>query len=98
MGFQETKKEIISDNYLNSLVGKKMFSWKSLLAIGSAGGICVGVDIDLFDIISWDVKVFPVSVVVKVKTSGLILRIVTVYGSSYEEKKRLLVLNFIVSL
>jgi hypothetical protein len=77
----------ISDNYLNSLVGNTMFSWISLPAIGSAGGICVSVDTDLFDIISWEAKTFSVPVVVKVKTSGLILRIVTVYGSSYEEKK-----------
>jgi hypothetical protein len=87
VGFQETKKETISDNYLNSLVGNMMFSWNSLPAIGSAGGICVGVDSDIFGVISWEVRCFSVSVVLKIKASGLIFRVVTVYGSSYEEKK-----------
>jgi hypothetical protein len=64
VGFQETKKETISDNYLNSLVGNKMFSWTSLPSIGSARGICVGVDIDVFDIISWEVRSFSVSIVI----------------------------------
>jgi exonuclease III len=36
VGFQETKKEVIFDNYLNSLVGNRMFSWNSLPVIGSA--------------------------------------------------------------
>jgi exonuclease III len=87
VGFQETKKETISDNYLNSLVGNRMFYWNSLPVVGSTGGICVGVDIYLFDVISLDIKKFLVVVVAKIKTSGLILRIVTVYCSSYEDKK-----------
>jgi hypothetical protein len=64
-----------------------MFSWNSLPAIGSEGGICVGVDSDLFDVISWDIRCFSVSVVLKIKASGIIFRVVIVYGSSYEDKK-----------
>jgi exonuclease III len=64
-----------------------MFTWNSLPATGSAGGICVGVDYDLFDVISWDIRCFSVSVVLKIKASGIIFRVVTVYGSSYEDKK-----------
>ena len=45
IGFQEIKKEVISDNYLNSLVGDRPFSWNSLPADGSAGGIVMGVDL-----------------------------------------------------
>jgi hypothetical protein len=39
VGFQETKKEEISDSFLKSIVGNRLFSWKSLPSIGSAGGI-----------------------------------------------------------
>ena len=53
VGFQETKKEEFSDSFLKSLVGNRNFSWHHLPAQGSAGGILMGVDLDLFDVISW---------------------------------------------
>ena len=53
VGFQETKKEEFSDSFLKSLVGNRNFSWYHLPAQGSAGGILMGVDLDLFDVISW---------------------------------------------
>jgi hypothetical protein len=87
VGFQETKKESISCNYLNSLVVNRMFDWKDLPAVGSAGGIVVGVDLDFFEVISWQVLKFSVSVVVRLKAKDTIIRNVTVYGSSYEDKK-----------
>jgi hypothetical protein len=64
-----------------------MFTWNALPAIGSARGICFGVDSDIFDVISWEVRCFSVSVVLKIKSYGLIFRVVTTYGSSYDEKK-----------
>lgn len=42
IGLLETKKEQIVDAFLKSLVGSKIFTWKSLPAKGSAGGILVG--------------------------------------------------------
>ena len=87
LGFQETKKETISDSYLKSLVGNRIFAWNSLPAIGSAGGILVGVDIDYFDIISWDIRDFSVTVVVTLKSMGLTVRVITVYGPSYEDRR-----------
>ena len=87
VGFMETKKETIADSYLKSIVGNRIFEWRTLPAIGTAGGIAVGVDLDFYDIISWDIKSFSVSVIVKLKNSNITVRVVTVYGSSYEEKK-----------
>lgn len=46
IGLQETKKEAISDSFLKSLVGNKIFSWNFLPANGSARGIFVRVDND----------------------------------------------------
>ena len=54
VAFQETKKEEYSDSYLKSISANKKFNWHHLPAKGSVGGILVGVDVDLFDIISWD--------------------------------------------
>jgi exonuclease III len=52
--FQETKKEQMSDSYLRSLVNPRDFTWNFLPAIGTgtAGGILLGVDNDVYDIIS----------------------------------------------
>ena len=87
IGFQETKKEKIADSYLKSLVGNRIFSWNSLPANGSAGGILVGVDFNFFDIISWDIRDFSVSVIVKIKSLDVTVRVITVYGPSYDDKK-----------
>jgi hypothetical protein len=58
-----------------------------LPAVGSAGGILVGVNGDLFEVIAWEIKTFSVSIVLKNKISENVCRITTVYGSAYEEKK-----------
>lgn len=54
----------------------------------------VGVDTDICEILSWHVGLFSVSCHFKVKALGVNFIIVTVYGSSYEEKKG----NFISEL
>jgi hypothetical protein len=56
--------------------------------VGSAGGILVGVDVDILEVISWEVKSFSVGVVVRNKCNDCVFRIVTVYGSPYEEGKQ----------
>lgn len=48
VGFRETKKECMSHFFLGSLVGHRIFNWYSLPAQGSARGITVGVDSDIF--------------------------------------------------
>jgi hypothetical protein len=69
------------------VLGNRIFSWNFLPANGSAGGILVEVNNDMFDIISWDIRMFSVSVVVKNKPDDLVLRITTLYVSPYEEGK-----------
>jgi hypothetical protein len=58
-----------------------------LPAIGTSGGIIVGINVDLLEVLSWEFKVFSVSAIVKNRRNDFICRITTVYGSSYEEKK-----------
>jgi hypothetical protein len=57
VGFQETKRRVLVTS-LRNLLGNRNFSWNHLPAAGSAGGILVGVNSDLFDIIAWEIKNF----------------------------------------
>ena len=84
IGFQETKKDSFSNTFLKNLLGNRNFAWNFLPSVGTAGGILVGVNLDLFDVISWDIKYFSVSTVLRNKSNGVVCRITTVYGSAYE--------------
>jgi hypothetical protein len=48
---QETKKETISNSFLESV--SKNFSWNYKPAKGTAGGILVGMNNSGFDILGW---------------------------------------------
>jgi exonuclease III len=87
IAFQETKKESFSASYLDSISASRNFVWNSLPAKGTAGGILVGVDSDLFEIIAWDIKDFSVSCILKNKVDSRVWRHISVYGSPYEEGK-----------
>ena len=87
VAFQETKKSDLSNSYLKSISLNRNYSWHHLPAKGSAGGILMGVDADLFDITSWIDKEFSTTCHLKYKVSGFAFRVVAVYGSPYEEGK-----------
>ena len=87
VGFQETKKEKFTHSFLKNVLGNRDFSWNYLPAVGTAGGILVGISNDTFDVVAWEIKKFSVSAVLKIKQTGVIIRITTVYGSPYEEGK-----------
>jgi hypothetical protein len=87
VGIQETKTREFSDNYLNSLTGRKLFCWKWLPSMGSARGILIGVDEDVLDVEKWTVRAFSVSCDIVRKRDRVKIRITTTYGPTYEEKK-----------
>ena len=58
-----------------------------LPATGTAVGILVGVEQDVFEVISWSHFNFSVSCELKHKALGHVFRVIVVYGSSYEEGK-----------
>ena len=70
------------------MLGNRNFAWNYLPTVGSAGGILVGVNLDLFEVIAWDIRKFSVSVVIKIRSMDKVVRITTVYGSAYEEGKQ----------
>jgi exonuclease III len=88
IGIQETKSVGFNESYLDSLTGSKHFCWKWLPTKKTAGGILMGVNDDIFEMINWEVRNFSVSCVVVNKIDKLKSRICTVYGPPYEEKKQ----------
>ena len=88
IGFQETKRQNFSPSFLKNLLGNKKFAWNHLPVVGTTGGILVGVNNDCFDVISWDIRRFSVSVIVNIKNMDKIIRITIVYGSAYEDGKQ----------
>lgn len=88
VGIMETKKNSFSLGYLKSLTGLTPFEWTYLPTRGSAGGILVGVNADLYKMTVGDVLEFSVSASILDKKTCFSWKLVTVYGSPYEEGKQ----------
>jgi len=87
VGVVETKKGEYTAGMLRSLTGNVKFNWCSLKAKGSAGGILIGVNDDMFTMSVGELLDFTVSVMLTNKASGFAFKLVVVYGSPYEEGK-----------
>jgi hypothetical protein len=72
---------------LKNVIGNKNLLWNYLPANGSAGGILVGINLDVFEVLSWEIIKFSINVVVKIKSFGVTVRLSTIYGSPYKEGK-----------
>jgi hypothetical protein len=68
--------------------------WNYALAKGSTGGILVGFRMDNFEIISWQTFEYCALAIVKNVVDKWVWRLVTVYGSPYEESE----LDFLAEL
>jgi hypothetical protein len=75
IGFHETKKDHFSNSFLKNVLGNRNFTWNHLPAIGTDGGIFVGVNCDLFEIVSWEIKQFSVIIVIKTKSMILCVKL-----------------------
>ena len=62
VGILETKKDNFTPGFLKSLTGLTPFDWTYLPARGSAGGILVGANSDLFKLTVGDILDFFLSV------------------------------------
>lgn len=76
---------------LRSHIGNVRFSWCSLRAKGSAGGILVGANTNLFTMAVGDLLDYTVSVMLTNKLSGFSFKMVVIYGSPYEDGKHLFI-------
>ena len=88
IGIQETKKDQFSNSFLKNLLGNRDFAWIFLPSVGSTGGILVGVNCEVFEILSWEIKTFSFSIVVRDKKIDRVCRITTVYGPAYADRKQ----------
>jgi len=87
VGIMETKKIFLSDGFLKSLTHNVPFDWFHLEAKGSAGGILVGANKDLFNMAIGDVLKYSVSAMMTCKKTGFSWKLIVVYGPAYEEQK-----------
>lgn len=84
----ETKKDFFSPGRLRSFTGNVPFRWEYLKARGSAGGILVGANSELFTMSNVITLKFSVSVVLTNKVSSFAFKWITVYGSAYDNGKQ----------
>ena len=61
--------------------------WNWLPVVGTAGGVLVGVKEDMFDITQCDIHTFCISCILKFKNKYTKWRLISVYGSAYDESK-----------
>ena len=83
--YSGNKKRFFSSILFQLLCG--LFDWNFLPASGTAGGVLVGLRTSKFNIISWDIKQFCVSALVSNISGGFTWKLITVYGSAYDEHK-----------
>jgi hypothetical protein len=91
VGVSEIKKEEYSAGTLRALMGNVKFDWCSLRARGSVGGILVGANSNLFTLTTGDILDYNVSVMLTNKVSGFTFKVITVYGSPYEDRKHVFI-------
>lgn len=56
-------------------------------AVGTAGGILVGVRDNLFEVVSWDIHKYSITCFLKNRSNASVWRFIYVYGSTYDEFK-----------
>jgi exonuclease III len=87
IGIQETKNCEFDVSYLESLAGVKQFCWNWLPTKGSASGVLMGLDSNVFYVKSWEIKDYIIRCDVVNKREKFECAIVTIYGLAYEENK-----------
>jgi hypothetical protein len=88
LGLTETKKEHLSSGLLRSLTGNVPFKWLSLPTVGSAGGILIGVNTEVFSVTESDILKYSASVFMQDIRTSFKWKLVVIYGSPYEEGKQ----------
>jgi exonuclease III len=87
IGLQEIKTEHVDVAFLNSISGSLVYTWLSLPAKKTAGGILVGVRNDKFDVIASNQGSYFVSALLVDKLSSFTWHLVMIYGTAYSEFK-----------
>jgi exonuclease III len=86
IGIQETKKESFHQSFFGCLGGH--FDRNFLPASGTARGVLVGFRTSKFNILSSNIRQFCVSALISNFSNNFSWRLITVYGSAYDEHKQ----------
>lgn len=78
----------VTPHSLESLVNYGNFNWEHLPAVGTTGDILLGIDLDIFYIITWNVSSFCISCDIKSKMDSFVQKVVAVYGPACDEPKQ----------
>lgn len=87
IGIQETKKSDFHPSFLRELSGNIPFAWNFLPAVGTAGGILIGVREDLYNVVVGDKLQFSLAVMITDRKSNFVWKLIVVYGPPYEDGK-----------
>ena len=72
LGIIKTKKKDLSSGFLKSLTSNMPFNWCHLEAKGTTGGILVGANSDMFNMMVGDILSYSVSVMLTCKKTGFV--------------------------
>jgi hypothetical protein len=78
----------LSSGFLRGLTGNVPFKWHSLPAVGSAGGILIDVNTEVFSVTESDILNYSASVFLQEVRTSFKWKLVVIYGSPYEEGKQ----------
>jgi hypothetical protein len=92
VGIQETKKMDFNDSLLNTM--SNSMEWRFLPAVGTSGGILVGIKAQSMEIISWCNFTYSRMMMIRNYSDNLVWRLIVVYGPPYDEHK----LDFVAEL
>lgn len=87
IGLIETMTQDIQPNWFRSVSGSRDFVWKQLPPTGRSGGLLLGVNSDVFEILNSELGRHYIDVLLKEKRFGATWHLVLVYGPAQVEDK-----------
>jgi exonuclease III len=87
IGLQETKKNFFEQSWFEAVNPQKNFTWISSPPKGRSGGLLVGFNTDIFDVISQDTSEFMISCLIHHKYKNISWNFINVYGAAQIENK-----------
>lgn len=87
VAIQETIRESFHMKELERFVGGRDFQWFTKPATGHSGGMLLGANTELFEVVEMDVGQFFISMVLKNKVGGKEWGVINVYGPVQYDRK-----------
>jgi hypothetical protein len=87
IGLQETKIKEFDQRWFEALNPQKKSIWISSPPRGRSGGLLVGFNSDIFDVIRQDISEFMINCLIHHKSKNVTLNFVNIYGAAQVENK-----------